>query len=511
MPVQTVVDPLPFEQLGYLGPIALMTSEQAHFLARHLRFAGRGPAIWNKELAAVDPLICAVATNPRLLNLVRGLIGNDVILWGASTVIRKPGQAHPWHCDMESASPAGGFVSVWIGLGNTAQDKGLKFIRGSHAYGVTIQECAARAGILRDARTDEVALRLARERDEAAEIVCPEVNDGGAMLFDGRIWHGSENSARNRIALLLQYARADATVRMPAPEQFEWPFEFQEAPPPVIAVAGRAGADGKRLVAPPSLRHRVEIAPSVHPIDPQLRCADGVLFAPTRCFEGRTPNCDYLECHYSVLMPGHSPHPPHTHLHEEILVVMNGEAELVLPDQTGAPQFTPAPAGTGIYYPSYRPHTIRNSGTAPVSYAMLKWKSAAVHSEALRTKLILAKWLERNHSGTPKDMTVLFEGPTGFQAKLQAHTTYLAPGGGYAAHRDQHDVAIFLLEGEVTIMGERIVAPGVAFYPGGTLHDMRVSGTVPARYLVWEFHKALRHRPGPRARARQTLASVVPA
>jgi oxalate decarboxylase/phosphoglucose isomerase-like protein (cupin superfamily) len=101
---------------------------------------------------------------------------------------------------------------------------------------------------------------------------------------------------------------------------------------------------------------------------------------PIPCFEGRTANVDSLECHYSVLMPGHSPHPPHAHLDEEILVVMNGAAELIVPkakeDET--PQIFAAPAGTAIYYPSYQLHTIRNVSTEPVSYAMLRWKSRSL-------------------------------------------------------------------------------------------------------------------------------------
>jgi hypothetical protein len=84
----------------------------------------------------------------------------------------------------------------------------------------------------------------------------------------------------------------------------------------------------------------------------------------------------------------------------------------------------------------------------------------------------------------------LFEGPTAYQGKLHAHSTRLTHGAGYAAHRDVHDVAIFLLDGEVTVMGERIAAPAVVFYPGGTLHDMTGSGEGLAKYLVFEFHRS---------------------
>ena len=33
-----------------------------------------------------------------------------------------PAKSHPWHCDIESCAPEGGFVSVWIGLLNTQKE-----------------------------------------------------------------------------------------------------------------------------------------------------------------------------------------------------------------------------------------------------------------------------------------------------------------------------------------------------------------------------------------------------
>jgi uncharacterized RmlC-like cupin family protein len=502
---QQQVDAVAFRNSGFQGPIAFMTPQQANFLARHLyQTTKKDHPVWDKDLASRDPLIHDIGANPRLLRAIQGLIGEDVVLWGAQFVIRKPNQLHAWHCDMESLSPAGGFVSVWIGLANTTNNTGFKLIRGSHLYGISVQESAARRGIVREGRTDDAVLRLAREHDPAAEILTPNVGDGQALLFDGRLWHGTQNSDRPRAALLLQYARADRPVRVPEQDQREWPFSFRtDVRPPVLMLTGRPNLAANRLVRPPSLRQEREIAPGAYQIDPDLTCGDGAVFTPTHCFEGRTPNCDYLECHYSVLMPGHSPHAPHQHLHEEILVVMNGEAELMLPDAENLERVVRAPAGTGAYYPAYRPHTIRNGSTAPVSYAMLKWKSASVRPERLRGQVIDSEWLRAEDSGEAKRLSTLFEGPTGFQGKLHAHTTRIAPGGGYAAHRDEHDVSIFLLEGEITVMGQRIVAPAVVFYPGGHLHDMHVSGETTARYLVWEFHKSLQGR-------RRRRAAVMP-
>ena len=68
------------------------------------------------------------------------------------------------------------------------------------------------------------------------------------------------------------------------------------------------------------------------------------------------------------------------------------------------------------------------------------------------------------------------------------HLTTLQPGAGYEAHADPYDVAIILFSGEVETVGERVKPLGVIYYSAGELHGMRNVGTVPATYLVFEFH-----------------------
>jgi mannose-6-phosphate isomerase-like protein (cupin superfamily) len=326
------------------------------------------------------------------------------------------------------------------------------------------------------------------------------VSDGDAVLFDGRIWHGSRNDLSDapRAALLLQYAKADLPCRRP--ESFDWPFRPNEATrPPAIVVSGRGDHDKNELVAAPIMREPNPLGTCVHYIDPNSRCPDGVTFMPVHCFQGYTENVDYLECHYSVLMPGASPHLPHSHVDEEILVVMSGAAELVIassPRDPG-PKIMPAPAGSAAYYPPFQHHTIRNASSDPVRYAMLRWKSPAISAERhLQTRFVRSEWLQAE-SRRPVAMQGLFEGASAFLRKLHGHVTRIAPAGGYAAHRDEHDVSIFLIEGEISILGKRIVAPAVVFIPAGHLHDMKGVGAKPAKYMVWEFHRTeARHAHG---------------
>jgi len=239
------------------------------------------------------------------------------------------------------------------------------------------------------------------------------------------------------------------------------------------------------------------LGPIAYLIDTTLRIKEGASVALMECFHGRTPVVDDLEFHYSVLKPGGVPHPPHAHREEEILVVMSGSAELVVPtpERSDLVEIFPAPAGTAIYYPSFQHHTIHNAGADPVTYAMLRWTSAAGGAEKpLMPCLLQAAWLRSEAPSKSVAMVRLLEGPTAFLGKLHAHATRIQPGGGYDVHRDDHDGAIFLLEGEIAILGHVLKAPAVSFMPAGAPHDMRNIGTAPAQYLVWEFHKDGAHR-----------------
>ena len=115
-----------FQEAGFSGPISVFAPAQCRLITNHLRQAPRiKPAEWSKGKAVTDYFWYALATQPVLLDALKQVLGADVILWGATLIQREPGQAHPWHTDIESSCPNGGFVSVWIGLENTCAQTGL--------------------------------------------------------------------------------------------------------------------------------------------------------------------------------------------------------------------------------------------------------------------------------------------------------------------------------------------------------------------------------------------------
>ena len=123
---------------------------------------------------------------------------------------------------------------------------------------------------------------------------------------------------------------------------------------------------------------------------------------------------------------------------------------------------------------------------------MFKWLSKQVNSDRRIETSIVQFPDERQPSFcTGKNgfaTTNLLEGSTQYLRKLHCHRTTLQPGCSYAPHVDAYDVAIVVLRSSVETLSQRVGANGVIFYAAGDAHGMKNVGTLPAIYLVFEFH-----------------------
>jgi mannose-6-phosphate isomerase-like protein (cupin superfamily) len=486
-----------FHADGYVGPVKTFAEGLCSLIARYAASnQAAEPADWPKGRAVSDRFFYDIATQPRLLAVAKSILGEDVILWGVSIVRRGRGKEHPWHVDIESTGAAGGFLSVWIGLQNTSVDSSLRLIPRSHRFGSTLQAMAAEKGFAYGGAGDEQVLAWARELDPGAEIVAPAEVNGDAVFFDGRLWHGARTPQDHgqRVALLLQYATAGVRVRMRAKDSFEWPFRYSQHKPPVLLISGQAPETDNRIVPPPPpCGSRNEgILTNVTPIQSPLQEEPRSGWKPYHFFRGPTPVVDVMSCHASVLSPGRCPHPPHAHLDEELLMVLDGEAEVVIADTPDKPRRTEMlKPGLFIYYPALQHHTIRNRSQRPVTYLMFKWRAAPTELvDSLAMEITSCQNPPRKTFPKPRDTWLLFEGPTAYLGKLHAHLTELQPGAGYAPHRDPYDVAIVLLEGTIATLGETLSSPAVVYCAADEPHGMHNPGETTARYLVFEFHPA---------------------
>ena len=83
-----------------------------------------------------------------------------------------------------------------------------------------------------------------------------------------------------------------------------------------------------------------------------------------------TPTLDELEIHISTLAPGKSPHAPHQHVHEELLILKEGTLETFQSGKT-----TRVGAGAIIFQSSNELHNVTNVGTTPATYFVVGWDS----------------------------------------------------------------------------------------------------------------------------------------
>lgn len=508
-----------FARDGVAGPVDLLSATDCAALHAHLHRDGLpAPLDWHKGRAATDRVIYEIAASAEILALVKPLLGEDIVLWGAQRVLRKPGTAHNWHCDLESAAPDGRFATVWIGVHHTSAQSGMIFIEGSQRYGKTIQQAAAESGV-RDL-DDAKVLSLARAIDPQAQLVRREIGDGQAMVFDGRTWHTGRNDGASgvRVALLLQYAAADMVLRMPAREDYRWPFKFGPAGRlPAILVSGRDSAGVNRLVPPPAPLQKKEapmITTRAQTVELPLAENAQTRWQIYRQFRGPTRTFQSMSCHISVLSAGYTPHPPHIHPEEEMLIVLDGEVEISLAThpEDPSPRKLRLRPGMFSYYPSTQHHTISNPGTAPVTYLMFKWLAGEANS-ANPLQASVFTYGDPPPPGAPAfHKKLIFEQATDRLGKLHAHFTTLQPGAGYAPHVDAYDVAILVLSGEVETLGTRVKPLGIVYYSGGETHGMRNVGAVPATYLVIEFHSpavvALKEEARRQAQARKAAAKA---
>ncbi len=86
-----------------------------------------------------------------------------------------------------------------------------------------------------------------------------------------------------------------------------------------------------------------------------------------RFFMGETHGGFNLETHETILGVGIETHAPHKHLHEEIIIVVEGTVETYNEGKTEVVE-----AGSVIFYGSNQMHSARNAGNVPARYYVIE-------------------------------------------------------------------------------------------------------------------------------------------
>lgn len=149
-----------------------------------------------------------ICTNPRILDLVEGILGPDFYLWASNFFVKEPRTAQTvgWHQDAYYWPMAPHHsVTVWLAFTDVDTGNGaMQVIPGSHLGGVIRHRRAD--------RTDSV-LTLELERGSFREdaAVSLQLKAGQCSLHDDRAIHGSpaNPSDRWRSGLAIRYSGTD--------------------------------------------------------------------------------------------------------------------------------------------------------------------------------------------------------------------------------------------------------------------------------------------------------------
>jgi len=84
-------------------------------------------------------------------------------------------------------------------------------------------------------------------------------------------------------------------------------------------------------------------------------------------FDAPTATLGNLECHITTVNPGEAPHAPHRHPDEELIFIKEGTIEVMVNGVTRQ-----AGPGSVVFFAANDFHGLRNNGTTPATYYVLR-------------------------------------------------------------------------------------------------------------------------------------------
>lgn len=205
---------------GYLFPIRVMPAEEAQALRAELEaletewLAGDLPLPLNTykrvNSHCVLPMSHRIASDPRLLDVVEGILGPDILVYGVEYFIKEPRTAHivSMHQDLTywGLGATSGMVTVWLALSPATPASGcMDFVKGSHKNPILPHEDTFDENNLLS-RGQEIRVDIADEQKVPIEI-----HPGQISLHHGLTIHGSgpNTSDDRRIACVIRYINPD--------------------------------------------------------------------------------------------------------------------------------------------------------------------------------------------------------------------------------------------------------------------------------------------------------------
>ncbi len=203
-----------FNDRGYVTPLEIYAPAEiarirAYFddlLSRVLQSGGDSYSISSAHMK-YGP-VHDILTNPKIVDYVSDLLGENVIGWGSHFFCKMPGdgKAVAWHQDASywPLSPSKA-VTVWLAIDDADEENAcMKFIAGSHHHGHMTYRPS-------DSQDHNVLNQTIDNAEQYGETVWNPLPAGWASIHSDLLLHGSDvnRSQRRRCALTLRYCAAD--------------------------------------------------------------------------------------------------------------------------------------------------------------------------------------------------------------------------------------------------------------------------------------------------------------
>lgn len=180
-------------------------------LARTIASGGDSYSISSAHLRL--PEVYDILTNPRIVDIVSDLLGDDLVAWGSHFFCKLPhdGKTVAWHQDASywPLTPSKA-VTVWLAIDDAdAENACMRFVSGSHHFGhMTYRPSSS---------TEHNVLNQSIDNPEQyGVIVDDDLRAGQISIHSDLLLHGSEanQSSRRRCGLTLRYCAAEVRAHM---------------------------------------------------------------------------------------------------------------------------------------------------------------------------------------------------------------------------------------------------------------------------------------------------------
>ena len=198
----------------------------------------------NGEGVRGDARFLALARDPRIVEVVSGVIGDDILLWGCHVFCKPPGDGYetPWHQDGHywPIRPLA-TCTVWVALEESTVENGcLRVVPGSHRARTLHDH-------LHEDRTDlTLNQRLAAGSFDETDAVDIELAPGQMSLHDVYMIHGAapNRSGKRRTGVALRYMPTTSVFErdlQPVQGRSGLPVDFSRRPLWLVRGVDRSG------------------------------------------------------------------------------------------------------------------------------------------------------------------------------------------------------------------------------------------------------------------------------